>query len=59
MIHGWFSKLHYWIVTALDVIKWLVLLKAGSKLLIALVCVCINCTALRVVKSVVVLHNKK
>ena len=32
MIHGWFSKLHYWIVTALDVIKWLVLLKAGSKL---------------------------
>ena len=53
VIHGWFSKLHYWIVTALDVIKWLVLLKAGSKLHP------FHCTALPVVKSVVVLHNKK
>ena len=42
MIHGWFSKLHYWIVTALDVVKRLVLLKAGSKLP--------HCTGLRLYK---------
>ena len=73
MIHGWFSKLHYWIVTALDVIKWLVLLKASSKLhpfhctglrLCKLHCFgcghvlgIVQVFALPVVKSVVVLHD--
>ena len=71
VIHGWFSKLHYWIVTALDVIKWLIV--EGSKLhpfhctglrLYKLHCIgcghvlgIVQVFALHVVKLVVVLHD--